>query len=439
MSFQEAVSYLDALGVDHMRSRSPSTHRIEALLELLDHPERAVPAIHITGTNGKTSVAHISTSLLRASGLKVGTYTSPHLQSVTERIALDGEPIDEHSFGDLFAHVLPYLELIDDRVSYFELLTGMFFLWAADNAQAAVVEVGLGGRWDATNALNAAVAVITNIGLEHTELLGSNTETIAKEKVGIIKPGAMVVTAERSLNVLRVISDEAAGQGAEVAVLERDFSVLDNRVAFGGRYLKLHSSKALYDELFLPLHGGHQGTNAAVALEAVTRFLPARPLAADVVQEGLAQAVVAGRLESVRLAQDEVTVVLDVAHNPDGMAALVNGLAEAFVFDDLVVVVGVLADKDYRGMLAELARLPCTLVVTQPQSARSVPPSDLGATAAELGLEYEIVSEVGAAVDAAIGSAGQGRLVCVTGSHYVVGEARQALERKGALDQEDSR
>jgi len=439
MSFQEAVSYLDALGVDHMRSRSPSTHRIEGLLELLDHPERAVPAIHITGTNGKTSVAHISTSLLRASGLKVGTYTSPHLQSVTERIALDGEPIDEHSFGDLFAHVLPYLELVDERVSYFELLTGMFFLWAADNAEAAVVEVGLGGRWDATNVLTASVAVITNIGLEHTELLGSNTETIAKEKVGIIKPGAMVVTAERSPAVLRVISDEAAGQGAEVAVLERDFSVLDNRVAFGGRYLKLHSSKALYDELFLPLHGSHQGTNAAVALEAVTRFLPAQPLAADVVQEGLVQARVPGRLESVRLAQDELTVVLDVAHNPDGMAALVNGLAEAFVFDDLVVVVGVLADKDYRGMLAELARLPCTLVVTQPQSARSVAPSDLGAAAAELGLDYEIVSEVGAAVDAAIGSAGQGRLVCVTGSHYVVGEARRALERSGAPDEEDSR
>ena len=169
----------------------------------------------------------------------------------------------------------------------------------------------------------------------------------------------------------------------------------------------------------------------------MTRFLPAQPLSTDVVQEGLAQARVPGRLESMRLAQDEVTVVLDVAHNPDGMAALVNGLAEAFVFDDLVVVVGVLADKDYREMLVELARLPCILVVTQPQSARSVAPSVLGATAAELGLEYEIVSEVGAAVHAAIGSAGQGRLVCVTGSHYVVGEARQALMDQ-PLDQEDS-
>jgi len=434
MSYQEAVSYLDALGVDHMRSKSPSTHRIEALLELLDHPESAVPAIHITGTNGKTSVGHISSSLLRASGLKVGTYTSPHLQSVTERIALDGRPIEEHAFGELFAHVLPYLDLIDERVSYFELLTGMFFLWAADNAEAAVVEVGLGGRWDATNALSAPVAVITNIGLEHTELLGTNTETIAKEKVGIIKPGASVVTAERSPSVLRVISDEAAAQGADLATLERDFSVLDNRVAFGGRYLALQTTRARYDDLFLPLHGGHQGINAAVALEAVTRFLPAQPLATDVVQEGLAQAAVPGRLESMRLAQDEVTVVLDVAHNPDGMAALVNGLAEAFVFDVVVVVVGILADKDYRGMLAELARLPCTLVITQPQSARSVAPSDLGETAAELGLDHEIVSEVGAAMDAAIGSAGQGRLVCVTGSHYVVGEARRALR-----DQEDSR
>jgi len=434
MSYQEAVSYLDALGVDHVRSKSPSTHRIEALLELLDHPESAVPAIHITGTNGKTSVAHISSSLLRASGLKVGTYTSPHLQSVTERIALDGRPIEEHAFGELFAHVLPYLDLIDERVSYFELLTGMFFLWAADNAEAAVVEVGLGGRWDATNALSAPVAVITNIGLEHTELLGTNTETIAKEKVGIIKPGASVVTAERSPSVLRVISDEAAAQGADLATLERDFSVLDNRVAFGGRYLALQTTRARYDDLFLPLHGSHQGINAAVALEAVTRFLPAQPLATDVVQEGLAQAAVPGRLESMRLAQDEVTVVLDVAHNPDGMAALVNGLAEAFVFDDVVVVVGILADKDYRGMLAELARLPCTLVITQPQSARSVAPSDLGETAAELGLDHEIVSEVGAAMDAAIGSAGQGRLVCVTGSHYVVGEARRALR-----DQEDSR
>ena len=439
MSFQEAVSYLDALGIDHMRSRSPSTHRIEALLGLLDHPERAVPGIHITGTNGKTSVAHISTSLLRASGLKVGTYTSPHLQSVTERIALDGEPIDEHSFGKLFSHVLPYLELVDERVSYFELLTGMFFLWAADNAEAVVVEVGLGGRWDATNVLDAAVAVITNIGLEHMELLGFNTETIAKEKVGIIKPGAVVVTAERSPAVLRVISDEAAAQGAELVALERDFSVLDNRVAFGGRYLALQGTRERYDDLFLPLHGSHQGINAAVALEAVTRFLPAQPLGAEIVQEGLAQAVAPGRLESVRLEQDEVTVVLDVAHNPDGMAALVNGLAEAFVFDELVVVVGILADKDYRGMLVELARLPCTLVITQPQSARSVSPSDLADASAELGLEYEIVSEVGSAVEAAIGSAGPGRLVCVTGSHYVVGEARRALERGAPQDQEDSR
>jgi dihydrofolate synthase/folylpolyglutamate synthase len=434
MSFEEAAAYLDALGVDQMRSRSPSMHRIEALLDLLDRPERKVPAVHITGTNGKSSVAHICTSLLRAAGLKVGTYTSPHLEDITERIRHDGEPIDKRSFGELFEHVRPYLELIDERVSYFELLTAMFFLWAADNAEAAVVEVGLGGRWDATNVVAAQVAVITNVGLEHTELLGPTTETIAKEKSGIIKPGAAVVTAERSPGVLSVISEETDAVGAELALLERDFSVVDNRVAFGGRYLALQSSRARYEDLFLPLHGSHQGVNAAVALEAVTRFLPAQQLAPEVVQEGLTSSSAPGRLESIRLAGAEVTVVLDVAHNPDGMAALVTGIAEAFVFDDVVVVLGILSDKDYGGILAELARLPCTLVITQPQSARSVAVADLGRAAAELGLDYELETDVGRATELAVASARPGRLVCVTGSHYVVGEARRIL-----LDQEDMR
>lgn len=432
MGYEEARAYLDALGVDAMKSMRPSTARIEAMCAALDHPERAAPAIHITGTNGKTSTARIAASLLAATGLTVGTYTSPHLQTISERIALNGEPIADDELGEAFDHLQPYLRMVEaelgERLTYFEILTAMFYLWAAEKpVDAMVVEVGLGGRYDATNVVPSEVAVITNVGLDHTGLLGVERETIADEKSGIIKQGAVAVTAERNPAVLEVIAAEADKSGAELVLIDRDFAVTENRIAVGGRYLGIHTSRNDYEGLFLPLYGSHQGTNAAVALEATARFL-SKPLEIDVVGDGFAKTVVPGRFETLRLQGDDaIPVVLDVAHNPDGMAALVNSLVEAFVFERAVCVVGILADKDYKGMLSELARVPCTLVATRPGNVRAIEVAQLQATAEELGLDCIGIEDVAEAVDHALSVAQGGELVCITGSHYVAGEARSHL------------
>ncbi|MGH2700393.1 MAG: bifunctional folylpolyglutamate synthase/dihydrofolate synthase [Actinomycetota bacterium] len=432
MSFEAAKAWLDALGVDAMKKMRPDMTRIEKLCEALAHPERSAPALHITGTNGKTSTARIATGLLAATGLKVGTYTSPHLDSVRERIALNGEAISKDEFGEVFEHIRPYVELVekqlDEALTYFEILTAMFFLWAAEApVDAMVVEVGLGGRWDATNVVDGSVAVVTNVGLDHTGLLGMERETIAAEKAGIIKARAHVVTAERTPSVLQVIADQAARADAELATLDKDFSVNDNRIAVGGRYLSISTSTRNYEGLFLPLHGGHQGVNAAVALEATGRFVN-KPLDHEVVLGGLAVAHVPGRLETVRLqGEGAVPVIIDVAHNPDGMSALVTSLLEAFAFDRAIFVVGILGDKDYRGMLTELARVPCSVIVTTPTNVRSVDIDELTAAAAELGLDCVAEPNVTTAVEDALAEASTGELVCVTGSHYVVGEARTSL------------
>ena len=426
MSYQEAVDHLDSLGVDAMKKLAPSTHRIEALCDLLNNPERHVPAIHITGTNGKTSTARFATSMLAAAGLSVGTYTSPHLQSVRERITLGNEPLPESVFGDVFEHVKPYVEVVEsnlaERISYFEILTAMFFLWAAETVDAVVVEVGMGGRWDATNVLPSSVPVVTNVGLDHTAMLGPDRVTIAKEKVGIVKPGATVVTAERAPDVLAILEE-----GGPAARIGREFDVIDNRVALGGRYLSLRSGSRSYEGLFLPIHGAHQGVNAATALEAVARFVPARELDQEIVADGLAGARVPGRLETLRLEGLDAPVLLDVAHNPDGMSAAITSIIEAFAFERVVFVLGVLRDKDYDGMLAEIARVESLVITTEARNARSVPGHELARSAASRGIASEVVKGVDQAIGRAREIAGSKGLICITGSHYVVGEARDVL------------
>lgn len=433
MGFIEARDHLDALGIDAMRTLTPTLHRIEALCEALDHPERAAPAIHITGTNGKSSVARMATALLSAAGLNVGTFTSPHLVSVTERIARGGAPLPEDEFGDLFERVKPYIDIVErdlgEQLSYFETLVGMFFLWCADApVDAMVVEVGLGGRWDATNVIQAPVAVITGVGLDHVAMLGEKKETIAAEKAGIIKPDSILVTGERFPSVLAVLTAEAERVGADSSIMGRDFEITDDRLALGGRYLDLRSSRLIYREVYLPLHGRHQAMNAALALEAVTRFIPAQELGDELVRDGFADLAIPGRVEIVQAAsQDSPAVVMDVAHNPEGISALVDSLMEAFAFEQATVVFGVLDDKDRVGMLTELARMPCRLIVTSASSERAVPAQELRAQAQAIGLEAEVVSDTRTAVATAIRETSASDLVCVTGSHYVVGEARSSL------------
>lgn len=441
MGYTDAVRHLDALGIDAMKRLGPRTQRIEALCELLDHPERQVPAIHITGTNGKTSVARIASSVLTSSGLSVATYTSPHLQDVRERLTLAGEPITEDAFGDVFDHIQPYIAKVEadlgERITYFETLTAMFFLWAAETpVDALVVEVGLGGRWDATNVLPSSVPVITQIGLDHTAMLGSDRPTIAREKAGIVKPNSTVITGERSPDVLAVIREESAAADSEVAVIGRDFDVVENRVAFGGRYLSVRTSKSTYEGMFVPLHGAHQGVNAALALEAVVRFIPARELSAEVVSEGLVSTSVPGRIETIRT-DVPLPVILDVAHNPDGMSALITSLTEAFAFDRVVFVVGILEDKDHIGMLTEIQRVPSVLLATEPEFARARPLAELIDAASALGIEARGVPTVAGAINAALENTREGDLVCITGSHYVVGEARTFLLPSGATDRKE--
>ncbi|MGH2754728.1 MAG: bifunctional folylpolyglutamate synthase/dihydrofolate synthase [Actinomycetota bacterium] len=442
--FEEAHAYLNGLGIDAMKSLAPSLHRIQAICEALNHPELSIPTIHITGTNGKTSTARIASALLAATGLTVGTYTSPHLETVRERITLSGEPITEDVFGEMFDHMRPYLTLVEGRLgeklSYFEVLTALYFLWAAEApVDISVVEVGLGGRWDATNVVPAPVAVVTNVSFDHTGLLGNDKASIAKEKAGIIKPNATVVTGEAPGEALTVIEAEVAGAGAKLSRADKDFSVTENLIAIGGRYLSISTSAAAYEGLFLPLHGAHQGLNAATALEAVTRFLPAQDLEQEVVAEGFAKSVVPGRLEPLTFpsrnpsdipdipAPETPSVVLDVAHNPDGMSALVSSLWEAFAFERVIFVVGILRDKDHEGMLREISRVPSHLVLTEARSVRSVPPQELADACERLGLSHEVIEGVPAAVSSTMQGAGPDDLVTITGSHYVVGEARSFL------------
>ncbi|MEA2432672.1 MAG: dihydrofolate synthase / folylpolyglutamate synthase [Actinomycetota bacterium] len=430
MSFKEAEAYLDSLGIDAMKSMAPTLHRVEAVCEALNNPQDQINAIHVTGTNGKTTTSRIATSLLAATGLRVGTYTSPHLESVRERIALNGTPISEEAFGEVFDHLMPFVQVVEERLgeqlSYFEILTAMFFLWASENVDVSVVEVGLGGEWDATNVIQAPVAVITNIGLDHVQLLGQDRATIAREKAGIIKQDAFVVTGERDPAIVEIFREKAEAKGATLRVLDKDFTLTLNELALGGRYISVAASGGIsYKHLFLPLHGAHQGVNAAVAIEAVTSFMPSVSLDEEVIAAGLATVKVSGRIETVP--GKRVPVVLDVAHNPDGMSALVTSLAEAFAFGRVVFVVGILKDKDYKGMLAEMARIPSALVLTEPRFARSAPAEELLAASVELGLSAEVVQDVPGAVDRALTTAEATDLVCVTGSHYVVGEARPHL------------
>ncbi len=432
MNYADAVAYLDALGIDAMKSATPTLARIQALCDALNNPQKAVPMIHVTGTNGKSSVARIVTALLGALGLSAGTYTSPHLQDVRERIAYNGEPISEEAFGAVFEHLQPYIDVVEsrlgERLTYFEILTAMFYLWASEQpVDVAVVEVGLGGRWDATNVADGSVAVVTNIALDHVEFMGNDRRAIAAEKAGIIKDGATVVTGERDPEIISIIGDEAATHDATLLVADRDFATVENKVAFGGRYVSVQTTAREYSGLFVPLHGSHQGSNAAVALQAVVSFVPAQEISEQVVVEGLSAVRVPGRIETLPV-EGKGPVVLDVAHNPDGASALATALTETFAFERVIFVVGVLQGKDHEGILRELARLPASLVVTEPPSPRALPVASLSATAEAIGLESTISGSVRDAINTALEIASPTDLVCITGSHYVIGEARTHLD-----------
>jgi dihydrofolate synthase/folylpolyglutamate synthase len=371
---------------------TPTLERIAAVVELMDQPQRTFPVIHITGTNGKTSTARMTERLLREFGLRTGRFTSPHLHDIRERIAFDGEPVSAERFVEAYDEVKPYVDLVDQRsaaagepqLSYFEVLVAVAYAAFADApVDVAVIEVGLGGEWDATNVADGRVAIITPIALDHERFLGSTVVEIATEKAGIIKPGAVAVIAQQEVDAGEVLLEKAAAVGATVAREGLEFGVLSREVAVGGQLVSLRGLGGDYADLFLSLYGAHQAGNAACALAAVEAFLGggAQTLDLERVQTAFATFTSPGRLEVVRRSP---TVLVDAAHNPAGAEALVAAVEESFGFERLVGVVAVLADKDARGMLEILEPLLHEVVITRTTSARALDPEELGAVAAQV-------------------------------------------------------
>ena len=418
----------------------PSLERIEALLDLLGAPHRAYPVVIVTGTNGKTSTTRMVEALLRASGLRTGRFTSPHLHSVRERIAVDGEPLDPARFVAVHDEIAPYVDLVDARgdvpMSFFEVLVGMAYAAFADApVDVAVVEVGMGGSWDATNVADAAVAVVMPVAIDHERFLGPDVGTIASEKAGIIKQGAFAVLAQQPLPAAEVLLRRVAEQEATVAREGLEFGVVTRSLAVGGQLLGLRGLGGDYDEVFLPLHGAHQAHNAACALAAAEAFLGggAKQLDPDNVRRGFAGVSSPGRLEVVRRSP---TILVDAAHNPAGAQASAAAVAEEFDFPRLVGVVAAFADKDVRGILEAFEPVLAEVVVTALASPRALPVDDLAALAVEVfGPDrVEVVARLDDALDVATGLAeeeGLGGGVLVTGSIRTVAEARALLRTTG--------
>jgi dihydrofolate synthase/folylpolyglutamate synthase len=409
----------------------PDLDRIRALCDLLGHPEQAYPAVHITGTNGKTTTSAMVSALFGAMGLSAGTYTSPHLQDVRERIRVAGEPVSRETVAAGLAYLQPFLERVDsehpDPVTFFEVLTALALVHFTDApVDVAVIEVGMGGRWDATNVVDGQVAVLTDISLDHP-VLGARLDAVAGEKSGIIKPGATTVSAAQPAEAMAVIEAAAAAADSRLVVAGRDFGVLERATAVGGQHLHLRGVTMEVEDVFLPLHGLHQSANAAYALVAIEAFFGfASEIDPDVIREGFAAVRSPGRLEVVRPPEGP-PVVLDGAHNPAGARSLAVALANEFAFRNRVFVLGILGDKDIEAMITELQPVADHVVVVQPSSERAASVERLEKAVRAAGISVETAPTVAEGLEQARGVAGELDAVIVTGSLYTVGAARDAL------------
>ena len=418
----------------------PTLDRVAAVMELLGDPQRSFRVIHLTGTNGKTSTTRMIEALCREHGLRTGRFTSPHLHSMRERIAVDGEPVSADVLVQTWDEVAPIIDLVDarsaadggPRMTFFEVLVVLAYAVFADApVDVAVIEVGMGGHWDATNVADGDVAVITPIDIDHTHFLGTTAEEIAFEKAGIVKPGAALVCAAQVESVSSILTERAAQVGARRYAADEDFAVTDREVALGGQVLAIRGVAGSYDEIFLPLHGEHQGANAALALVAVEVFLGGgeRRLDPDVVRAGFAGVTSPGRLEVVRRSP---TILVDAAHNPHGAIALAAALNEAFSFARLVGVVAIFADKDAAAMLEVLEPVLDHVVVTRNSSPRSMNAAALGEIASSIfGADrVSVVPALPDALDEAVAvaeSEGLGGGVVATGSVVTAADVRLLL------------
>lgn len=442
--------YAELLGRAPENKMEPRLAPLFRAMDVLGEPNKAYPIIHVTGTNGKTSTARMIESVLRAHGLSTGRYTSPHLTKVTERISIDGHPVPDETFVRIWDEIRPYLEIVDaeleadnqPRLTYFECLTILGFAIFADQpVNVAVIEVGLGGITDATNVGDGQVAVITPISLDHTDLLGDTTGDIALEKAGIIKPNGYLISAAQPLDAAQVLLEKARDTGVPFRFEGVEFGVEDRTVAVGGQMVTVQGIAGRYPDLLVPLHGAHQAQNAAVAVAALEAFFGGeKELDFEVLQEGFAAVTSPGRLEVVRTAP---TIIVDAAHNPDGIKASAAAIQEAFTFTRLVPVVGVLKEKDAEEILRQLKESlggeAEEFCFTQSNSPRAVPAAELAELAIEMGFGEDNVhvaekldDAIEWAVERAEANDDLSGAVLVTGSITLVAEARILLGKTEA-------
>jgi len=421
MTFQQAVDYLSSLQPLGMRL---SLERIEALCEAFGHPERRFPSIHVTGTNGKGSTCTMLARILSCAGLRTGLFVSPYVINVRERVQVDGCFISERQFAALIEELIPAVTQVARTVGHpteFEVKTMLGFLhFARAHVDCAVLEVGMGGRYDSTNVVLPEVTAITNVALDHTERLGSTVEQIAWEKAGIIKSGVPCVTAAEG-EALRVIARECTAHGSPLHRLGAEVRIEDEP---GGTF-SVATQRSTYTNLQTAMIGAHQKLNAAVAVAVADILAEREPrITLSAVREGLETAVAPGRLEVVR---QRPTVLLDGAHNPHGAAHLVQALTSLFTYRRMVLVIGMLKGHSAPEVVGTIAPLADKVIATSPDSPRAYPAEVVADAARASGAEVETLMPVSAAVARGLELAGPEDLVCVTGSFYTVGEARQAL------------
>ncbi len=426
-----SLNDLPGAAVPPRRLEPPSLDRMRTLLRYLGDPQLDVPFIHITGTNGKGSVARMASSLLASSGRTVGTYTSPHLTYLNERIAYNGIAISDEDLAQTLSDVALAEEAGGTACSFFELTTAAAYRYFGDIAvEAAVIEVGMGGNWDATNAADGHVAVITNVEIDHAEYFGPTRADIAKEKIGIVKPGSVVLISERDPDMAAQLHGDALSRGAkETWQIGEHFEATGNKLAIAGRVLDLRTPKATYKDIFIPFHGRHQAENAAIALASVEAFLD-EALDEATVREGFGAAQHPGRLEIVGR---RPLIVLDGAHNPAGAKVLQAALAEEFsTIQGRVVIMGLLNGRDEGAMVDALCTGARQVLVVAPESPRAMDPEKVLAACQERGIEAAKAKSVSDAIAWAKELTGDTDMILIAGSLYLIGEARMLLVRAGS-------
>jgi len=420
---------------------APTLDRISALVDVLGSPQLSYPTIHVGGTNGKTTTSRMIDSLLFEMGLRTGRFTSPHLESYLERISINGQPIDAKELTFSFNDISPYLDLMDSKfdnpISFFEAITALAFAAFAEHPiDVGVIEVGMGGQWDATNVVDADVSVITPIGLDHMEYLGSTITEIAATKAGIIKEQGFIVLAQQTPEAAVELLRRAAEVGADVAREGLEYSIDSRAIAVGGQLISITGLRGHYDDIFLPLHGKHQASNAAAALIAVEAFFGEQDLDIDAVRAGFANVTSPGRCEVIHR---DPTIILDAAHNPHGAKAIAETMQSEFTFDEVTGIVALMADKDALGILQALEPIMNQIIVTTNSSERSMTVSELSNLATQVFGADRVFAEdtLQAAIDRAVKDAvrplsEESLAILITGSVVTVGEARTAVRKKYA-------